>query len=225
MSQWKMLAYGVFLWCGVQPVIWADQIELAGGRILEGVVVRETSGEVEVQVTWRGSVTLSRSAIRSITRGTPQERDRLLAHWRETFQQDQQRERERLAFADAQRAKGLIKYHGTWLTREEMAVRQAQQEAERAEEARQQREEEIRQLAQRVQALEADNQQLQHQLAVRERLIFTRPLVLKHCDPVLFRDEQGNLVKVRTHGGHRAVVTTDGTHLDLQAHGDHLVVP
>jgi hypothetical protein len=216
----------VLLWMSAQQAAWGDVLYLSSGRRVEGVVVDETPSHITVQVSWKGYVTFDRQALARVVRGDDQIRERLLSAWRREFLEDQQREHKRRAFEAAQRARGLVRYKGEWITREELAfVREEQRRRERQrreEEAQRAAEEEAKRVAQRLQALEEEHRRLQQQLLVRQRLwVVPESVIVRHHHPKLFRDEHGNLMRVREHDGHQFFTTTDGQHVNLESHDGH----
>jgi len=83
--------------------------------------------------------------------------------------------------------------------------------------------------ARRLRALEDENARLRQEVvfnrwALPERVIVAAPSRSRSGAPGLYRDERGNLVRVTDHDGHPSITTTDGRHLDLEQHGDHLSV-
>ena len=218
-------------WCLCRPsAARADVIYFLGGRMMEGIVVQETAAQIKVQVAWQGYVTLDRDSVVSILRADERERQRLLTEWRKEFLADQQRERERVAYEEAQRPRGLVEHQGRWVTPAELATlkkeqarkEREQREAKAKQEEEAQREAEAREATQRLQALQEENLRLR-ELVVQQRLLLVPTSVLvERRDPSLFRDEQGNLIRVREHGGHQFFTATDGQHVDLQSHDGHL---
>ena len=220
-------ASGILQVIGALAAAQADVLSLSNGRTLEGVIVEETDSHIEVQVTWRGYVSLEKVAIVSIARGDAQDHRRLRSHWQEEFLADQHRERERAAFEAAQRARGLTLYNGKWMTREEQVrIKEEQANQERLQReaaAKRAAEEEAQRTAQRLQALEEENRRLQY-LATQPRFWWVpQDLIIRHHDHTnLLKDEQGNLIRVQEHDGHKFFTTTDGKHVDLQSHDSHL---
>ena len=233
MLRWRRIIglCGALLWVSGAEVAWGDLLHLSGGRKLEGVIVKETESQVKIQVSWQGYVSVDRSSVVSIARAGKEENQRLLGQWRRDFLSDQQRERKRIAFEAAQRAKGLVMYKGSWISQTELASIQAKQKEEevrkereaREEAAKRSAEEETRRTERRIQALEEENLRLQQQAVTRrELLVVPNTVVIHHHDPNLFRDERGNLIRIEEHEGHKFFTTTDGRHVDLQSHDGHL---
>lgn len=214
------------IWLAVQGTARADLIALSTGRTLEGLVTQETDSRITVQVMWQGYVSLSRAEVVRIERSDTEERQRVIAQWRDEFLATQQRQQEERAFEAEQHAKGLVRYRGAWVTEEELAAikdDRVRKEQERTEEAaRQQREEETRRLAERVQALEEERLRLERALTYRSWYGANHAIIIRHPRPGRFRDDHGNLLRVQTHDGHRFFTETDGQHVDVEEHGDHL---
>ena len=221
---------GLMLWVSDQPLTSADTLRLSGGRTLEGIILEDTASQVKIQVSWKGDVTLSREAVVSIARSEVSDHQRLLRQWQREFVADQRRERRRLALEAAQRARGLVRYQGRWISQDELALIQDRQrrEAEAAEE-RQRRDAEAKLVQERLQTLEEENRRLRWDLDQGHRWWSwwwnPRTIIVQERhqpDPDLFRDEQGNLIRVNEHEGHQFFTTTDGRHVDVQSHDGHL---
>lgn len=214
-----LVGVGVLLLWGLGArFAWSDALQLSNGRVLEGIVVRETATELDIQVAWKGMVTLDRRSVVSITNAGPPARRQLRDRWRKEFADAQARTQTRAAFEASQRAKGLVKYRGGWVTPEAVALVEAEQlKRERARHA-----EETQHLTQRLEALEASQALLERQLADQRRLWLSRPIVMLGRGPNRFKDQQRNIIRVRDRGGAPFLVTTDGTRLHLQVHDGHL---
>ncbi len=225
--EWCSWTCGVLVVIGAHSAARADVLTLANHRTLDGIIVKESGSRIEVQVTWKGYVSLEKAAVVSIARGDVEDHQRLRSDWRKEFLADQQRDRARAAFEAAQRARGLTRYKGKWITQEELALikeEQATQERlQREAAATRAAEEEAQRTAQRLQALEEENQRLQY-LVNRPRVwLAPGEVVVRHHDhPNLVKDEQGNLIHVQEQNGQNFFITTDGKHVDLQSHESHL---
>lgn len=232
-NQWSRRCV-VVMACWLLPAVaWADRLHLTNGRVLEGVVVRETPSQVVVQVAWEGYVFLDREAIATIEAADEPARQHLLAQWQQEFRQAQEREQQRQEFEAAQRAKGLVEYQGRWVTPQEVAAikeeqveaqrrRKEEQERQRAEAEAQARQAEIQELIEQLHTLQVEQARLQEELAHQRLWLRHVPVLINQCDPNLVRDAQGNLMRLQAHEGHRFLVTPDGRHVDVQAHADHL---
>ena len=232
---------------GAPATAHADVVYFPGGRQLEGVIVRETTDEIELRIAWEGYTTLKRRQLSSIVKTDAADRARLLGEWRSQAQELRDRERDERAFEQAQRERGFVKYRGEWVSREELAAAEQERldEAHRREtaelrQALQEREElaqrerdewaaRVDEISRRLRALEDENARLRQEVvfnrwALPERVIVAAPSRSRSGAPGLYRDERGNLVRVTDHDGHPSITTTDGRHLDLEQHGDHLSV-
>lgn len=222
MRWWGRVTLSLLLWMGNLQVAWGDILHLSDGRKVEGIITKEADAHLQIQVLWQGTVTVPRSSIRSVVRGSRQDHQGLLKKWHKDFLVDQRREQERAAFEAAQRAKGLVKHEGRWIAREELALIQEKERKEREKKEQKRREEEARRVEERLQALEEENRRLQRQIAAQTELIFRQGVVVHHHDPNLFRDEQGNLIRVQEQLGEKFFTTTDGKRINLESHGGHL---
>ena len=222
-----VLAFCALLCLGARQA-WGDVLYLSDGRKVEGIIADETDVQVRVQVLWQGYVTIPRGTVLSIERGAKGDHQRLLEKWKKDFLVDQKQEGERKAFEETQRAKGLVPYQGKWMTAEEASLleekKKEKERQKKAEEERQQLEEGLRRINERLQALEEENERLRRQLAAQTEIIFRRSnfINVHRRDSTLFKDEQGNLIRVQEHENHKFFTTSDGEHVNLEADGDHL---
>ena len=212
----------VWLWLGVATSGWADVVEVAPGRVIEGIVVQEAGAKIRVQVSWQGYATFDRAAVVSIRRESAEENTRLQDAWRQEALVREERERAQQAFEAAQRERGYVKYRGEWVSREELALLQE----ERLNKEREARANDIQQITQQLKALQEDNHRLQQELLAARQLYFNNPRVIvvqrePRCPLPLVRDEQGQIFSLQHHDGHQFVTTTDGHHLDVVASGIH----
>ena len=213
-----MIGVAAVWWMSVPVVGWADVIEVAPGRSLEGVVIEETVSKIKVQVSWQGYVTFDRGGVVSIRRDSTGENVRLQDAWHQEALQKEQREQAQQAFEEAQRQHGYVKYRGEWITREELAMVQEEQ----LKKEREERANEFQQMTQQLKALQEDNHRLQQELvAAQQRYLNTPRIVVVEREPLcplpLVRDEQGNVLPLQHHDAHQFVTTTDGHHLDVVA--------
>lgn len=224
MARWGTWVLCLVVWMGGVGVAWADLLYLSDGRKVEGIITQETDSHIEVQVLWQGYMTVPRGSILSIVRGNRQDRQRLLKKWQKDFLADQTRERKKATFEAAQRAKGLVKYEGEWITAEQLALIQKREREEKERKEKEAREEEARRVEQRLQALEEENQRLRRQVEAQTELIFRfrQGIVVHHNNPSLFQDDQGNLIRVQEELGQKFFITTDGKRVDVKSHEGHL---
>jgi hypothetical protein len=212
---------------GGQPAS-ADQVHLANGQALEGLVLRQTDSQVVVQVAWEGHIVLDRASVASIEPSTDAERKALMTRWQlenEAYQKRDQRQRE---FEDQQIAAGLVQYRGQWVTREELeGIRNqakaaaderrerelAEKELKREAEARKRAEQELTSASERLRALQEEQVRLQQEISSL-RLLLARTAFVQ-TGPRFVRDANGNLLRIKTHDNHRFVETPDGAHNDL----------
>jgi hypothetical protein len=236
MPRRSVVVWGVLLWGVVQPVVSSDVIELTTKRRLQGIILREREDQLEVQVAWKGFTTLERAVVVSIAKESAEDHQRLLSQWEEDYLDGQRRQQQERAFEAEQRARGMVKYRGEWISAESLTsllTQQASNEQQIMNELRE-REEESRRMLRRLQDLEQENQRLGRQLTEERRTWISGPLITtpflvrsdrafhRRHDRQVVRDEHGNLLRVREHDGHKFFTTPDGTHVDLQLHDGHL---
>ncbi len=167
----SVLAIALCAWAALQTPAWADTVRFASGRTLECIVVRETESSVEVQFAYGGYMTIDRREVAGIDRADPEANHRLMDAWQQKRRADERKQQEQAEFEDKQRAKGLVKYKGEWLTKEEIELIRSKQ----AERERQQMQEEIASLRQRIMLLEYDNQRLRQELDDRRQRFYVTP--------------------------------------------------
>ena len=173
--------------------VWADRIVLTNGQSLEGLIARQTDREIVLQVALEGHVVLDRASIATIEPASDAQQQRLLEHWREEQRALKEREAREQEFETQQRANGLVRYRGQWVTEEELAainarIRDAQAERQAREaleaklkeetaarqqeaQARRQLEEELARLTQQLCELQDEHARLQQEIFWLHRLI------------------------------------------------------
>jgi hypothetical protein len=100
----------------------ADEAVLANGVRMTGIVVSSDAATVTLQVSDEGTVVLDAATVRSLARASPAADRRLRADWRAARLEAEARERKARDFEDAQRAKGLVLYEGTWMKPKDAAA-------------------------------------------------------------------------------------------------------
>ncbi|MBI4831629.1 MAG: hypothetical protein HY801_08770, partial [Candidatus Lindowbacteria bacterium] len=114
--------FAVGLAAAPAPPLCADEIYFKSGYSRTAVVLSETEDTVKFK-TEMGISTISREKVDFVEKATSQENQLLLRRWREKESaQEQAREAKREAereFEEAQKAKGLIKFEGKWMTPKE----------------------------------------------------------------------------------------------------------
>lgn len=131
----RILRLAAFLSSGLSALssvpLHADTIRLANGNTIEGLVIAETPERLEIQFAQGGSITFHRDEILEIQAADGDERRALRERWaqeQEAFLAELAAQRR---YEEAQRAKGLIKDAGEWVTKEEFAARTERERAER----------------------------------------------------------------------------------------------
>ena len=198
----------------------ADSVRLTNGQTMEGIVVQQTPTDVRLQIDWQGYTTLNRGIIEAMRLEDRELNQRRLAQWHRDFLALQKRQQDQASFEAAQREKGLVKRGSEWVSVEALALLQN----EAAEQERQQLRQQLSELTERIQALEAENRALREEANRPPAIIrefIPAGFLVRHHQPAperrsLFRDEQGNVVRIRDHGSHQSFTARDGTHVDLQ---------
>lgn len=108
----------------------ADLIHLSNGNTVEGIVLSSATGRIEVQFAAGGSITFHPEEIESIERSDPDRNRDIKTQWAQDDKQFQADLKAKKEYEDAQRAQGLIKFEGEWLTKEEVDARLEQDKLE-----------------------------------------------------------------------------------------------
>jgi len=201
----------------------ADIVHLSNGQRVEGIVVSESPSGVRIQMDVQGYMTVSREFVNEIVREDAAVNDARLERWRAEHEEARIRQEARDAFEAEQRAKGLVKYQGDWITPDALGA--IRDEESRKELARLERQ--LEELTDRLEALETENQALRHDLEQRPIFVFPQTELIRRSHDerrgrLLYRDEQGNLIRVQEEGGRKFFLEPDGTRVDLDEHGEHL---
>jgi hypothetical protein len=109
----------------------ADVVNLANGNAMAGIVVETTAEGVNLQVDDEGFITVDSSTIASVKKETAEQNERRRAKWREDRKKAEDAEAGKAAYAEKQRAKGLVLYEDEWMTpveaRQRMAAKDQQE--------------------------------------------------------------------------------------------------
>ncbi|UCD59150.1 MAG: hypothetical protein JSV16_08690 [Candidatus Hydrogenedentota bacterium] len=115
-------ALAIILVAVLNPPLFSDEIYFKSGYSRTAVVIRETEDTITFK-TEMGMSTISRDRVDFVEKATQEENRLLFRKWREReLQIKEAREARRAArkrFEDAQKAKGLVKFEGNWMTPEE----------------------------------------------------------------------------------------------------------
>lgn len=112
---------GVFVTLLLNPIgAPADVIHLKKGGKVKGVVINESEESVEIKSNL-GTIVLSRGAISRIVKATEEENKAFESQWRKEKKEKDEEADRNVQFEKEQRAKGLVKYKGTWVTPEKLA--------------------------------------------------------------------------------------------------------
>ncbi len=159
----------------------ADVITFGNGRTLDCIIVKEEKSSVKVQFSWGGYMTIQRPEIAGIIQESPEKNKQLLAEWKQQHQAEEHRKKDKASFEADQRSKGMVKYNGEWLTREEIDLARDKRADKEIDQLKQQ----ISGLQQKIQLLDHENQQLRYEsqqlrqeINAQRKLYVTPPTVI-----------------------------------------------
>ena len=189
---------GTFLLTALHPAAaGADAITFQNGRTLDCIIVKEENASVKVQFSWGGYMTIQRSEISGITQESPERNKQLMAVWKQQHQAEEQRKKDKAAFEADQRAKGLVKYNGEWLTREEIELARDKRADREIDQLNQQ----VSGLQQKIQLLEYENQQLRQEINTQRKLYVTpQTVIIQKIRPEKRRDGSSSRQETRSSG-------------------------
>ncbi len=133
----------------------ADEVKLVNGSTLDGIIVKETSSRVKVQVAWKRYAVLDRAEVAQIKRDAGEAHEQLRAKWRQQSReakrphQDETQQRTLKQEAPADREERQT------LTEELNALREQERQTGR-QQTRRQLDDEMSRLTERVDELERE---------------------------------------------------------------------
>lgn len=182
----------------------ADIIHLKKGGKIEGVIVSEEGGSLEIK-SKLGTIILSRSAVDRIVRASPEENKGLRTEWEKEREDREENEKAARKYENEQREKGMVKYKGTWISAKEMkeieeGVENEKQEAQKQLEEQRKLLEEMEARLQDMEArLNAREQQLnfrEQQLSIREQNLLLQQQNLQQQAENLSRERKEGPAKI-----------------------------
>ena len=167
----------IALACGFFVAIHArgDTVYLKKGGHITGVISRESETSIEIKSNM-GTIVLSRGAIEKIEMSTAEENRTLESQWKQERDQQREKVKEAKRFEDEQRAKGYVKYQGTWIPAEkayeiEKGVTKEKEEWEKSVE---QQKKDLQEMEKRLRDMEARLEQRQREVDFREQQLSLR---------------------------------------------------
>jgi len=97
----------------------ADLVCLTNGNIIEGIVVRETDGILEMEVFLGAKITFAKADVAYVKTWGEEENQALREKWLRDREERKKAELARQEFETKQREKGLVKYQGDWISETE----------------------------------------------------------------------------------------------------------
>ncbi|MCX6338342.1 MAG: hypothetical protein NTX71_00290 [Candidatus Aureabacteria bacterium] len=162
----------IALACGLFVTVhaWGDTVLLKKGGHITGVISSESETSIAIKSSM-GTIVLSRGAIAKIERATAEVNRALESQWEQERSQEEKKLNEAKRVEEEQRAKGLVKYQGTWITAEkayeiEKGVARDKEEWEKSVE---QQKRDLQEMEKRLRDLEARLEQRQREADFREQ--------------------------------------------------------
>jgi len=153
----------------------ADTVYLKKGGKVMGVISSETEGSIEIKSNL-GTIVLSKGAIAKIERSKPDENKVLESQWQEEREQEKAKVKQSKLFEEEQRAKGMVKYQGTWVPAEKAyeIEKGFAQEKEDWEKNVDQQKKDLQDMERRIKDIETRMDQRQRDLDFREQQLGLR---------------------------------------------------
>jgi hypothetical protein len=198
------------LWCAlliafvVAACVHADTVYLKKGGRIQGVVTSESEDSVEIKSNL-GTIILSRGSILRIEKSPKEENVELESQWEKEKVEKEEKAKEEKRFEEEQRAKGMVKYQGTWISADRMreieeGVEQKKQEwAREVDQRRKELEELERRLSEMEQRLDRRESELNYreqQLALREQNLLLQQQNLQREAERLAREKEETPPKI-----------------------------
>lgn len=153
----------------------ADTVYLKKGGKIEGVIGNEGADSLEIKSSL-GTIVLSKGAILKIERAKEDENKSLESQWWKEREGEKEKVKAAKVFDDEQRAKGMVKYQGTWISADkayeiDKGFTKQKEEWERGVE---QQKRELQDMERRVRDIETRLDQRQRELDYREQQLTLR---------------------------------------------------
>lgn len=152
-----------------------DTIYLKKGGHITGVVTKENDASIEIKSNM-GTIVLSRGAVAKIEKTSAEENSALEVQWRQERDKEKEKAKEARRFEEEQRAKGYVKFQGTWVPAEkayeaESGIAKQKEDWEKAVE---QQKKELQDMEKRLKDMEAGLEQRQRDLDFKEQQLSLR---------------------------------------------------
>lgn len=173
----RVAAAAIAIGWGVFAAVHArgDTIYLKKGGHITGVVAKESEASIEIKSNM-GTIVLSRGAIAKIEKTSAEENSALESQWRQERDKEKEKAKEAKRFEDEQRAKGYVKFQGTWVPAEKAyeAEKGITQEREEWEKTVEQQKKDFQEMEKRLKDMETRLEQRQRDLDYREQQLSLR---------------------------------------------------
>ncbi|MBU1061576.1 MAG: hypothetical protein KJ952_02495 [Candidatus Omnitrophica bacterium] len=121
----KLLFITLFILLSYNTRVHADTIYLKNGNKITGIITKEESESIGIDINIGATVTFSRQDIERIERDSDLEQTKIKEEWESEKARKEAEKKEEDAFEEGQRDKGLVDYEGKWVTLEEKERLQA----------------------------------------------------------------------------------------------------
>lgn len=154
---------------------WGDTIYLKKGGHITGVVGKESDTSIEIKSNM-GTIVLSRGAIAKIEKAAAEENSALESQWKQERDKEKEKAKEAKRFEEEQRAKGYVKFQGTWIPAEKAyeAEKGITKEREEWEKTVEQQKKDLQDMERRLRDMEAKLEQRQREMDFKEQQIALR---------------------------------------------------
>lgn len=170
-----VLGLGAVLLLAILAAVQADTIYLKKGGRIQGVIISESEDSIELKSNL-GTIVLSRGAIARIERSTAEEKKALESEWEKEQEEKDKKAKEEKLFEQEQRAKGLVKYKGTWIPAKKMyeIEEEVQKEKDDLTKVFEQQKRELEEMEKRLKEMEARLNSKESELSFREQQLSLR---------------------------------------------------
>ncbi|MEJ2746053.1 MAG: hypothetical protein P8123_10295 [bacterium] len=173
----RIAAVVIAIGCGLFSTVdlAGDTVYLKKGGHITGVVSKKSDTSIEIKSNM-GTIVLSKGAIDRIEKTSEKDNKALESQWKQERDKEKAKAKEAKLFEAEQRAKGYVKFHGTWVPAEKVyeAEQGITKEREEWEKTVEQQKRELQEMEQRLKELETALEQRQRDLEFKEQQLALR---------------------------------------------------
>jgi uncharacterized protein (DUF3084 family) len=181
-----------------------DVIYLKKGGHITGVISSESETLIEIKSSM-GTIRLSRGAIAKVVKATAEENRALESQWKQERDKEKEKVKEAKRYEEEQRAKGYVKFQGTWISAEKAYEfeKGIARERDEWEQSFEQQKKELQETERRLKDTETRLEQRQReadfreqQLAIREQNLIIQQQNLQRQAEQIARERQESPSKI-----------------------------